>query len=77
MNFINGEAAKISTVSNVIKHKLTHQLIFAYFIIYRKSDLPIDLKPNQNRIAFSNIDTFPMSRLMEKFLESVNPILFA
>jgi A/G-specific adenine glycosylase len=77
MNFINGEAAKISAVSNVIKHKLTHQLIFAYFIVYRKSDLPIDLKPNQNRIPFSNIDSFPMSRLMVKFLESVNPILFA
>ena len=33
MKFIKGEAAKISAVSNVIKHKLTHQLIFAYFIV--------------------------------------------
>jgi A/G-specific adenine glycosylase len=77
MNFMNTEASKIREVSNVIKHKLTHQLIFAYFIVYRKTNLPNDLKPNQKVMTFSNIDSLPMSRLMEKFLESVNPILFA
>lgn len=77
MNFINTEASKIREVSGVIKHKLTHQLILAYFIVYKKSDLPNELKPNQKVMPFSNIDSLPMSRLMEKFLESVNPILFA
>ena len=67
MNFMNTEASKIRAVSNVIKHKLTHQLIFAYFIVYRKTNLPNDLKPNQKVMTFSNIDSLPKSRLMEKF----------
>ena len=57
----------ILNVSKSYTHQLTHQKIIAKFWhISSKSDL----KKNLDFVKKSNLNSLPMSRLMEKFLES-------
>ena len=58
---------EILNVSKTYTHQLTHQKIIAKFWhISSKSDL----KKNLDFVKKSNLNSLPMSRLMEKFLES-------
>ena len=64
-----GKKAGISVSSKTYKHQLSHQTIFARFYSLDIENEDILLHPDWEKIMLENIDEYPISRLIERFLE--------
>lgn len=60
----------ILKISNPMKHVLSHRVIFAQFISIKTSNLP-EAFSQFNQISMNEFDNYPVSRLMELFLEKL------
>ena len=66
--YFNGKTCHISSTSNIIKHQLTHQTIFARFFVI---DTTMELKQaGIRRLNKKNIQRLAVPRLIENFLKS-------
>jgi A/G-specific adenine glycosylase len=61
---------KIIKTTNPVKHVLSHRVIYAQFISIKISDLPKSFS-HFNQIPISELDNYPVSRLMESFLDTL------
>jgi len=61
---------KIIKTTNPVKHVLSHRVIYAQFISIKISDLPKSFS-HFNQIPISELDNYPVSRLMELYLETI------
>ena len=68
-------STKFDFVSKEYKHILSHQHIFATFV-FRKVK-KIKLQVGEKKISPSQIDDYPIPRLLEKFLEEESAQLFS
>jgi A/G-specific adenine glycosylase len=64
-----GKKAGISVSSKTYKHQLSHQTIFARFYSLDIENEDILLHPDWEKIMLENIDEYPVSRLIDRFLE--------
>lgn len=70
--FVNSENAVMQSISKSYVHQLTHQKIIATFIKIC-STAPISLlPPDYNIIPSSSLGEYPVSRLMDKYLNDIN-----
>jgi A/G-specific adenine glycosylase len=72
---MEGRDVQILTVSPVIPHRLTHLAISARFIHVKVDLLPVhEIKGSHarstHRVPFSELDRYPVPRLIERYLES-------
>ena len=67
--FYGIDEVNILKISNPMKHVLSHRVIFAQFVSIRISDISEPLK-QLNNVSTTELDDFPISRLMELFLET-------
>lgn len=61
------EPFKTISKSEPIVHKLSHQLIHAVFHIY--DGIPEKIGKNQHRISISEIQDFPLPRIIDRYLD--------
>jgi A/G-specific adenine glycosylase len=64
-----GESPVISAVSAPIRHQLSHLTIYARFIHLKVPSLPSLLPENFLRIALSELEQYPVPRLIERYME--------
>ena len=69
------QAHNFDFVSKEYKHILSHQHIFATFVFQRVKK--INLQQGEQKLFPSQIDDFPIPRLIEKFLEEESAQLFS
>ncbi|NDP20773.1 MAG: A/G-specific adenine glycosylase [Paludibacter sp.] len=63
-------SVEIYKISNPMKHVLSHRVIYAQFVSVNVSELSEKLKKSI-QISIRDIDRYPVSRLMELFLENL------
>lgn len=66
--FENIDSINVLKITNPMKHVLSHRVINVQFITINISELNEVLK-NLIQVSFSEIDKYPVSRLMEMFLQ--------
>jgi A/G-specific adenine glycosylase len=69
--FENSGNVEVFKISNPMKHVLSHRVIFAQLISVNVSELNEPLS-KKIQIPICDIDRYPVSRLMELFLESIS-----
>ncbi len=69
IEFFNGSVIDIRGVSEEFVHLLSHQKIYAYFWRVESSNLYLD---DYQLISKKNLLNYPVSRLTEKFFESID-----
>lgn len=68
--FGNINSVEIYKISNPMKHVLSHRVIYAQFVCVNVSELSEKLQKSI-QISIRDIDRYPVSRLMEMFLENL------
>jgi len=68
-HLIAGQLAKISRISAVFKHVLSHRIIYARFYEVELSELPEVLKLKYRIIPFSSLSEYALSRLITLYLQ--------
>jgi len=68
--FENINSVEIYKISNPMKHVLSHRVIYAQFVCVNVSELSVELQKSI-QISIRDIDRYPVSRLMELFLENL------
>ncbi len=63
------EIVEVQTVNKPFRHVLTHRIINAQFFKIKISDKSIEFE-NYIEVLISNLQTYPVSRLIELYLES-------
>jgi len=58
-----------SDPSGPIRHQLTHLTIYASFVQVKLAALPFPLPGEYVRIALSELEQYPVPRLMERYME--------
>jgi len=61
----------IGKLSAPIRHQLSHQTIYARFLLVETAHLPHPLPEKWQRVALDQLDHFAMPRLIHRYLESV------
>lgn len=67
--FTNGSKPQIESVSDEFLHQLTHQRIHARFVKINIQNPKLPLSNGYIRIAVSELGHYPVSRLMDKYLQ--------
>ncbi len=64
-------AFRITGISGIIKHQLTHQRIFARFVHVRILEPSFEASSDYIRISFAELQDYPLPRLIERYLEAL------
>lgn len=65
-----GNTASVRDDGELYKHQLSHQTILARFYIIELGDETVNFHPDWKKIPLERLSEYPVSRLMERFLEN-------